>query len=275
MGEAAIRALERLAGSGPGDDAARALWRAAVATYEAAKVDYDANAAASEALTQRIDASAPDWLRRPRRKDGKPIVVCDTIRRFDVLTSGNQYHAPELPELIDRREEFLGWLDSIAGLMANRDAVDDQDDPLYAALCNAERALIETPAPDMAALAYKQVLLARELDDEKRGFDDPIYYAVARDIGLVALAWPAHIYADVRRLAGQPVPDFEPFRPRLWSNRFKEAGGQITLNEDGDGFTITLPGPDAHQLAAAAAIAAELDHGRAREVMLRYLQEIS
>ncbi|HWW12414.1 MAG TPA: hypothetical protein VN018_07850 [Brevundimonas sp.] len=157
--------------------------------------------------------------------------------------------------------------------IAQGDAVDDEDDAVLDALCDAERALIETPAPDLAAVALKTAMLARELDDERRGFDDPVHFAVARDISFVAMAWAAHIYSDIYRLSGQPIPAFIDFEPRKWKRAFEAAGGSIIFAEDRGSFEIFHPAPPEGDVTTTGALQAHLAEGRNGEVFLRYLQE--
>lgn len=268
---AAVQALERLAA--PVAD--RAAWDAALSAYRAAEARLAITRATSTDLDAQIDATAPEWLFKPRHVDGKPILIADTLKRFDFVTKASVFGPAEHPGLIDHRAEFIDWLAANAEAMAARDAADLLYDEQYDALCDVERTLIETPAPDLEAVALKQAMLARELDDDKRGYDDPIYFAVARDMSFVSQSWPAHIFTDLQRLAGRPIPDFEPFQPRLWLNRLKETGGDVKLGDDGDSFVAFKAAPPDGDMEAATAILAELEVGRAKEVLLRYLQELS
>jgi hypothetical protein len=251
---------------GPQED--RAVWDAASAELKALDAKRDAIHAEADDLQRQIDAIAPEWLLKPHALTGELVTICDTLGRFN-------FEAADRPALAKHREEFVRWTEANADLISRRDAAYLRCDEVYNEWCDAERALIETPAPDLQAVAFKQARLARQLDDHDRGFDDPVWFAVARDISYVQPSWLAHIFSDLKRLAGEPLPAFDPFRPRDWRNRFEAVGGTVRLSEDGDGFTTSCAAPPDGDLVAAGTILSELEQGQAKEVLLRYLQELS
>jgi hypothetical protein len=257
------------------DAAERKVWADAVAAYEAARAAYDAHKAAGDALYDELVTLAPDWLKvaLPR---GRTVLHAEGIKRFDIITTDRTGGPPQHPELLERRPEFLAWLEKHAEKIAAHLSHDEDDEPsntLLDAQNDAELALMWTPAPDLDAVVYKQRLYGEMLDGtlDGKGFEDPIFSAAIRDTRNPEKAWPVLIYDDCQRLAG--YTDIRPaFRPRTWLKEFKAAGG--TVERPGDTVLdprITLGGPADN--AEVTRLMAEVADPANRAILVRHLWE--
>lgn len=256
MAISAVMAVEHL----------RPAWDAALAAYHSARAAYDAASAEWDALDAEITARAPAWNRKPRITDDKPVVRWSNIGQFerdtDVLPHVKAVHEPMLNAWLQAEAPHLDRLQELGS------AIDD----IYDRVCDTERALIETPAPDLAAVILKQRLFGVETDDYKRGYSDPAYAAARRDTSYVVQAWPLWIHEDVLRLAGVPDPILttDHFKPRQWKNRFEAAGGTAKVTSIKHELSLGMP----REPEAAARLLAELAAPGATEALTRYLVEL-
>lgn len=240
----------------------RLAWDAALARYDAAKAAYDKISAEWDALDEAIVARAPEWNQNPRDGDGKLLLRWCNMQNFE--NGGDR-----LPHM---RTKLEVWFASEAAALERLHQLGTDIDGLYDQFCGAERALIETPAPDLAAVIFKQQRFGTETDDDKRGYADPAYAAARRDASYVVESWPLWIHEDVLRLAGVPDPllTADHFKPRQWKRRFEEAGGKAYVTPIKHELKIDIP----RDPSAAAGVLAELGSPGATEALTRYLVEL-
>ena len=224
MAISAVMAIEEL----------RPAWGAALDAYLERRSVYDAISTRWDDLSDEIVQRAPEWNRHARGCDGKPLIRWNSLAQFD---NGIREGADR-----PRRSELEKWVDGEASSLAELLAIEEEIEKVYDEVVELERTLIETPAPDLAAVLYKQRLLGKEADDNKRGYDDPAFFAASRDDSYIVRSWPVFIHEDCLRLAGVPAPfaGLAPFKPRQWLNRFKAAGGSVSVV--GNELRIGLPG---------------------------------
>lgn len=258
MGGAAIKALERLAAPPPD----RTTWNAALARFHEAKSAYEDISAQWDALDDAITARAPAWNRRPRECDGKPLLRWSSLQNFET-------DRDRLPHM---REKVVDWATSEAEALEELHQVGTAIDSVYDQFCDAERALIQTPAPDLAAVVFKQQRFGIETDDEKQGYADLAYAAARRDASYVAESWPLWIHEDILRLAGvnDPLLTTDHFKPRDWKRRFEAVGGKAHVTPIKHDLKIDLP----HNPGPASVLLAELAAPGATETLTRYLLEL-
>ena len=240
----------------------RPAWDAAMARFDEARAAYEKIGQEWSDLDDAIIARAPAWNQRPREGDGKLLLRWSNQRQFDENGGRATQH----------RETFQAWLASEEAELDRLNQMGHANDGVYDRLCDAERALIETPAPDLAAVIFKQRQFGLETDDQKGGYADPAYAAARRDASFVVDAWPVWIHEDVLRLAGVPDPllTTDHFKPRLWKNRFEAAGGKVSVTPLQYDLKIEMP----PKPTEAAALLAELAAPGATEALTRYLVEL-
>lgn len=153
------------------------------------------------------------------------------------------------------------------------EAINDDDDPTgeawdaaFDVRLEAAWALLRTPAPDAAAMAYKAAVGIDHAHVYLPGESGTDPATIARL--LAEPAWdegcvPATLYQDALRLAGggSPLADVRPFLATAWLDRFTEAGGHALPTDDG-GVNFGWRVPDAN---TARAMFAELEAGPPHE----------
>ena len=214
----------------------RPAWDAAFAAYEQRRAEHEALTARWEAVYQGIVNRAPDWNKQARPCDGQMILIWQGVKQYDFSMSSGRGSA-------DGRSRLVAWVEAEADRLAEMDRLGGELDELFNVLCDAERRVIETPAPDLAAVVTKQRMFGRETDDQKRGYQDPAYYAACRDDSAIIRSWPVHIHEDVLRLAGIPDPVLtrKHFTPRQWLKAFRAQGGDVCWNEKKRVLDFSLP----------------------------------
>lgn len=240
----------------------RPAWDAARARYDETRAAYDKVSREWDALDDELIARAPEWNRKPRDGDGKPLLRWCSLKNFEASHDGLFHMRPKVEE----------WAASEAAELERLHQLGTDISDFYDRFCDAERAMIETPAPDLAAVIFKQRRFGCETDDDKRGYSDPAYAAARRDASYVAESWPLWIHEDVLRLAGVPDPllTTDHFKPRDWKNRFEAAGGKAYVTPQKFDLKIDLP----RDPGPASALLAELAAPGATETLTRYLVEL-
>ncbi|MEW6537970.1 MAG: hypothetical protein AB1448_05210 [Pseudomonadota bacterium] len=149
--------------------------------------------------------------------------------------------------------------------------VAEQIDAAYDKVCDHERALIETPAPDLEAVLLKQKMFGCEQDDGKRGYDDPAYYTAMRDHSYIVSAWPVFIFEDCLRLCGLQRPEMvsAPFKPRQWKNAFEAAGGKVDFHRSSRALDLSPPMFDGPIPALMAEIGSDPHNVEALRIYLK------
>lgn len=201
--------------------AGRADWILATSAYERAALAEVRTSLAHDAINDAITAQAP-----------RELVPFLSYRDLDDAKGEADASSREA-----LRPAFDAWnakreaLEAEHDLVGLSDAWEGADDAKQWAM----RRVLATPAPDLEALAFKQLVLSRWNDEgELQGYDRPNYPGIGAEPGELALRI---IYEDTLRLAGLPVPsrldDATPFDPADWLQRFADAGGWL----------IWAPGP--------------------------------
>lgn len=214
---------------GPAPDADKvAAWITARSAYEAVHAAYEATldtiphpeciGAPEELLTENLFYSKVGRWCNIDHFNADPLLSPDDRERLRPAVVA-------FLQLADTRKD--------SGPDEERDAREALSEAAYNALCDAERHLLYTPAPDADALLYKLRLIEREGEDDKFGF---------ADIGRVAAkyaSWPTHspelvIYRDCLLMAGQddPALHLETWSPAKWIEAYEAAGGLVTGRRD-------------------------------------------
>lgn len=243
----------------------RTAWAEALLRYNKSRDAYDVLSQRYDEMSQAITDRAPDWNRMARKVDGKLIILSTSLQQF--LTD-RRLKATRISE-----EDFLAWLATEKAALADLGEVAEQIDAAYDKVCDDERALIETPAPDLEAVILKQQMFGCEKDDDKRGYDDPAYYAAMRDHRYIVDAWPIFIFEDCLRLCGLVRPEMviPPFRPRQWKVAFEAAGGRVDFHRETRTLDLSPPTFDGPIPALMAEIGADPANVEALRI---YLEEI-
>jgi len=237
-----------------------AKWNEAMRAWQEARARYEGASAAYDEYWDKARDSAPDWLKETNSR-GVVMLRAETLASFDSLPASI---------VRTRRSDFIAWRVHAAPLLERRDAEAKRCDVTYDALCDAERALIMTPAPHLEAVAFKAWLLGIESDDDKKGYDDPAFLSARLDMSYIKESWPAWIYLDCARLAERPEPARAApgFSPRKWVSKFP---GKVKAGLDGEVVIPTMP-PVTDEITD---LMSELATPGARATLARYLAEMS
>lgn len=249
--------------SAPSDT--RKAWTQARSRFDQSSDAYEALGQRYERIADGITERAPDWNRMVQFATGKLITRSTNLRQFRADTR------PGAAAVSDAA--FLKWQAAEEEALAELQAVGEQIDAAYEKVCDDQRALIETPAPDLEAVILKQKMLGYEKDDGKRGYDDPAYYAAMRDHSYIVDAWPVFIFEDCLRLCGLQRPEMvsPPFQPRQWKNAFEAAGGRVDFQRASRTLDLSPPAFDGPIPALMAEIGADPANAEALRI---YLEEI-
>lgn len=243
----------------------RTAWAEALNRYNESLHVYQALSRRYDEIDDGITARAPEWNRATRPGDGKLITLATNLRQFQ---TDKRLKAVPVSE-----ETFSIWLATEKGAVDDLHGTGEQIDAAYDKVCDHERALIETPAPDLEAVLLKQKLFGYEKDDGKRGYDDPAYYAAMRDHSYIVDAWPVFIFEDCLRLCGLQRPEMvsPPFKPRQWKNAFEAAGGRVDFRRSSRTLNLSPPTFDGPVPALMHEIGADPANVEALRI---YLEEI-
>lgn len=202
-------------------------WDQARAAYDAARSVYEAIASRWDEVYAGLISRAPNWNVEPLPHNGKPSLRYHSLKNFDFTR-----HPCDMAS--ERRDQMVAWSVAEALALAEFDDLGQAIDRTYDALCDVERALVETPAPDLGSVVFKQQLFGKETDDEKCGYEHGPRYMAVRNASYVVDAWPVFIHEDCLRLAGMPLPhQGKLFAPRRWKNAFEAIGGKASLGKAG------------------------------------------
>lgn len=196
-----------------GEAGARSRWEAAVAAFEEAKAADRANCEVGDAASRRIvDGLPPAAVLRHGQPSACP--------RWTSLTAFDHDHSPEEEAL---RPVLAESFERLSEDIAVRDQSFARDEALYDALFAAEVALMETPAPDLAAVALKSALLAVSDDDDKHGFDD-LGWVCDQLHGFYPEKVRVLIHRDLLRLSTVDHPALHEgdWNPRSWMAEFEQ-----------------------------------------------------
>lgn len=242
----------------------RTAWAEALNRYNESLHAYQALSRRYDEIDDGITARAPEWNRAARPGDGKLITLATNLRQFQT--------DKRLKASVSE-QTFSTWLATEKGAVDDLHGTAEQIDAAYNTVCDHERALIETPAPDLEAVLLKQKLFGYEKDDGKRGYDDPAYYAAMRDHSYIVDAWPVFIFEDCLRLCGLQRPEMvsPPFQPRQWKNAFEAAGGRVDFQRASRTLDLSPPPFDGPIPALMAQIGADPANAEALRI---YLEEI-
>lgn len=238
----------------PAWDQARADYDRAQATYRAVRDKWDA---VYDGLVKR----APAWNIDARISDGEPILKYHSLKNFDVTRRISDLTSA-------RRGEMITWVVCEDAALREYHDLSERIDQTYGEVCEEERRLLETPAPDLAAVTFKQSLFGLETDDDKGGYDHRPRYMAVRDASFVVEAWPALIHEDCLRLTGMPPPQpGDLFKPRQWKTAFEAIGGKVSLGKTG------RPTVDIENVTEdASALLAEIGDAQNREALQIWLE---
>lgn len=239
-------------------------WDQARAAYDAARSGYEAAASRWDEVNAGLISRAPNWNVEPLPHNGKPSLRYHSLKNFDFTR-----HPCDLAS--ERRNQMVTWTVAEAEALTEFDALGEEIDRTYGALCDVERALIETPAPDLAAVVFKQQLFGKETDDDKGGYEHRPHYMAVRDASYVVTAWPVFLHEDCLRLAGMPQPHQGMlFAPRRWKNAFEAIGGKVSLGKAGKlSLNIEAVSEDASDLLAEIGLP---EHREALQIWLEMLK---
>ena len=154
----------------PDPENARA-WDEAMATYRDAQAAVEFQSEVSRALY--IKADIPERLRGPSLHYSVQCRWREEEQLIDDLLITPEAKAELLPilrEHLAKPESQLRLInpDDEDAIAADEEATEALDDVLW----EAEKALLDMPAPDVAAMAWKAAMTARESDGDKFGFAD-------------------------------------------------------------------------------------------------------
>jgi hypothetical protein len=232
-------------------------WNARLVAYEQMQAAYDAT-------LNRPCHTRRRWLELPDEFASRNIHHGRFERwksledlRADILLSDAEKAQlePVVAKVIAETAAAEKAMDAAARQIENDD--DEAQQVLYDRLSAAERELLDTPAPHVEALVYKQRIIAREADDDKMGFADVGAFS-AHLAGYYVDYGRALVYQDSLRLAGMddPVLHLTPFSPNSWWSAFEGLGGVVTHYRPWE-MAILLPEGDRD--GRAAAMLAELE----------------
>lgn len=243
----------------------RTAWAEVRSRFDESHDVYEALGQRYDQIADGITERAPDWNRTVQSATGKLITRSTNLRQFRADKTAGASAVSDAA--------FLKWQASEAAALAELQEVGEQIGAAYEKVCDDQRALIETPAPDLEAVILKQKMLGCEKDDGKRGYDDPAYYAAMRDHSYIVDAWPVFIFEDCLRLCGLQRPEMviPSFRPRQWKVAFEAAGGKVDFQRGSRTLDLSPPAFDGPIPALMAEIGADPANVEALRI---YLEEI-
>jgi hypothetical protein len=177
---------------------ARRAWAKAAQRYERAKAAQEAASAAHDRLYPANRPEYPDELRIPTVYKGYRPDEQDIRKHFPP-----EQHARKLALLAAWWAEHDKWCEAMLPEGHLAEVLDRTDREL----CEAEKALILTPAPDLAAVALKFRIVCSWLFQQD-GYDplfdpaDPEWRRVAEVTGRVQERAMVGLHADLLRLSG-------------------------------------------------------------------------
>lgn len=214
---------------------AREAWNAALAKYEVAVAAREPLAAQSEAAFAAAMAKAPPELVAPSIHSG-------VHNRWNSLAALDRDPTIPLHEKQRLRPAVEAWLTEFKATAFSTPEEDAKDEAAYDVISDAERELLATPAPDVAALALQSTIFFRETDDDKLGADDLGRVAFMRT-GYYDQRFQVVMHEGILRLAGvdHPMLRMERFDPRAWITEFEAAGGKVSCF---DSKLLFVPGAE-------------------------------